>query len=45
MSALKAVLAYYEVGSQVNLTLQRPINGQYVEQTVTVTLGNKPQQQ
>lgn len=44
MSSLKAVLAYYEAGSQVELTIQRPVNGQYTEQTVTVTLGNKPQQ-
>ena len=44
MSALKGVLAYYEAGSQITITLQRPINGQYVEQNITVTLGNKPQQ-
>ena len=44
MSALKGVLAYYEAGSQITITLQRPMNGQYVEQNITVTLGNKPQQ-
>lgn len=44
MSDLKDMLGYYAVGTQVEITLQRPINGQYVEQTVTVTLASKPEQ-
>ena len=44
MSDLKDTLEYYAPGTQVEVTVQRPANGQYTEQTVTVTLGTKPQQ-
>lgn len=44
MTDLKDTLEYYAPGTQVEVTVQRPANGQYVEQTVTVTLGTKPQQ-
>lgn len=44
MSDLKDTLEYYAPGTQVEVTVQRPANGQYVEQTVMVTLGTKPQQ-
>lgn len=36
---IKELLQYYEGGSQVELTLERLENGDYVEHTVTVTLG------
>lgn len=36
---IKQLLQYYEGGSQVELTLERLENGDYVEHTVTVTLG------
>ena len=41
MSQLEDVIAYYAAGTQVDVTLQRAEGGQYSEQTVTVTLGNK----
>ena len=44
MSDLKDTLEYYAPGTQVEVTVQRPANGQSTEQTVTVTLGTKPQQ-
>lgn len=43
MSDLKDMLGYYAAGTQVEIKLQRPSNGQYTEQTVTVTLGSKPE--
>ncbi len=38
---LTKMLTYYEEGSQVTLTVQRLEDGEYQEQTVTITLGPK----
>lgn len=37
---LKNLMQYYEGGTQVEITIQRVENGEYVEHTYTVTLGN-----
>ncbi len=42
MADLKDMLTYYKGGDTVNLTVQSLENGQYVERTVEITLGNKP---
>ena len=42
MADLKDMLTYYKGGDTVNLTVQSLENGQYVERTVGITLGNKP---
>ncbi|MBS6956282.1 MAG: trypsin-like peptidase domain-containing protein [Enterocloster asparagiformis] len=42
MADLQEVLASYEVGEQVDLTVQSLQNGQYVEHKVTVTLAPMP---
>lgn len=39
---MKRLLRYYAVGDDVDITFMRNVDGEYVEQTVTVTLGNKP---
>ena len=39
---LKRLLKYYAVGDEVEVTFVRNVNGEYVEKTVTVTLGRKP---
>ena len=40
MSQLQDVLGYYAAGEKVDLTIERADNGQYKEQTLTVTLGS-----
>lgn len=42
MADLKSMLTYYEGDSTVDLTVQSLENGEYVERTVTITLGFKP---
>lgn len=42
---IKELLKYYEAGTQVELTVQRIENGEYVEHTVAVTLGYANQNQ
>ncbi len=42
MADLKKMLTYYAGGDTVDLTVQSLENGQYVERTVTVTLGRRP---
>lgn len=39
---LQKVMQYYAVGDVVNVTVMRPENGEYVEHTLTITLGEKP---
>ena len=39
MSELKEQLSYYAAGETVEITIQVSQNGQYEEQTVSVTLG------
>ena len=39
---MKRLLKYYAVGEDVDITFLRNENGEYVEHTVTVTLGSKP---
>jgi len=41
MAALQDLLQYYKAGETVNLTVQSLENGQYVERTVSITLGEK----
>lgn len=41
MSDLQERMEYYAAGTTVDLVVQRVSNGQYVEQTITVTLGSK----
>ena len=41
---LKEMLTYYEEGTQVTLTVERLENGQYEERQVTITLGQKPEE-
>ena len=42
MSELQEMLTYYAGGDTVELTVERLENGQYVEQTVEITLGTRP---
>ncbi len=47
-SALKDVLQYYAAGEEVEIVVQRSNEGEYVEKTLTITLGSaadKPQSQ
>ncbi len=44
MEELKEMLTYYEEGTQVTLTVERLENGQYEERQVTITLGQKPEE-
>jgi len=39
---LKATLKYYEAGETVDLVIKRAENGEYKEQTITITLDAKP---
>lgn len=39
--ALQNMLTYYEAGTEVDIVVQRPAEGGYQEQTVTVVLGKK----
>jgi serine protease Do len=41
MTSLQAMLEYYEAGANVDVVIMRQSNGEYVESTVTVTLGKK----
>lgn len=41
MNSLADAMQYYEAGSQVEVTLQRNENGEWREETLTVTLGKK----
>ena len=41
MEELSMRLQYYKAGETVELTLQRAQNGEYAEQTLSVTLGKK----
>ncbi len=41
MEGLADAMQYYEAGSQVEVTLQRNENGEWSEETITVTLGKK----
>ncbi len=43
MGDLQLLLTYYEVGDQVDLTVQSLENGQYVERKVTITLAPMPE--
>ena len=45
MAELQEVLKSYEVGEQVNLTVQSLKDGQYVERKVAVTLAPMPDDQ
>ena len=40
--ALKRLLRYYAVGDKIEVTFMRNEDGEYVEHTLTVTLGEKP---
>ncbi|MBP5701358.1 MAG: PDZ domain-containing protein, partial [Lachnospiraceae bacterium] len=42
-AALKKMIKYYAVGDDVEVTFMREEDGEYVEHTVTVTLGGKPE--
>ena len=42
MEELKDMLAYYEGGAEITLTVQSLVNGAYVEHEVAVALGTKP---
>ena len=41
MSELSSRLQYYKAGTTVDVTIKRASDGQYLEQTVSVTLGRK----
>ena len=43
MEDLKSMLTYYEGGNTVTLTVQSLENGQYVERSVEITLGTRPE--
>lgn len=43
MADLQEMLTYYEGGSTVDLTVRSLENGEYVERTVTITLGYRPE--
>ena len=38
---LQNQLQYYSAGETIELIVQRPANGEYVEQTITITLGSR----
>ena len=42
MEELKDMLAYYEGGDEITLTVQSLVNGAYVEHEVSISLGTKP---
>ncbi len=42
-ASLKKLIKYYAVGDEVEVTFMRNEDGEYVEHTVTVTLGGKPE--
>jgi serine protease Do len=41
MTALQEKLEYYEAGTTIDVVINRQNNGEYIEQTVTVTLGKR----
>jgi serine protease Do len=41
MSALQGKLEYYEAGTTIDVVISRQNDGEYIEQTVTVTLGKR----
>ena len=41
MEEMQDLLQYLSAGTEVEVTIQRAQNGEYVEQTITVTLGSK----
>jgi serine protease Do len=41
MTALQGMLEYYEAGTNVTVVIERQTNGEYIEKTVTVTLGKR----
>ena len=43
MADLKEMLTYYQGGDTINLTVQSLENGAYVERTVEITLGVRPE--
>ena len=45
MADLQEMLTYYEGGSTVELTVSSLENGEYVERTVEITLGYKPEEE
>lgn len=40
---LQEVLQYYAAGATATVTVKRPVNGQYVQTDITITLGVRPQ--
>ena len=40
---LREQLKYYSAGETIDVLVMRSIDGEYVERTVTVTLGERPQ--
>ena len=40
---LQQQLQYYAAGETIELQVERPMNGVYEEQTITITLGNRSQ--
>lgn len=40
---LQDLLQYFGAGSTTDITVQRPEQGQYVEYTLEITLGRKPE--
>lgn len=44
MTELQELLACYEMGEKIDLTVQTQKDGQYEERTVTITLGKMPQE-
>ena len=44
-ASLRSALSYYAAGETVDIVVQRPERGQYVETTITITLGARPAEQ
>ena len=44
-ASLRTALPYYAAGETVDIVVQRPERGQYVETTITITLGARPAEQ
>ena len=43
MTDLQSLLAYYEIGEQIELTVETQESGEYREHVVTVTLAAMPE--
>jgi serine protease Do len=41
MTSLQGMLEYYEAGTKVDVIIVRQSNGEYIESTITVTLGKR----